>query len=262
MRLEAVRKRYRRGPEVLTGVDLELTAGAPVVVLGGNGTGKSTLLRIAAGCAAASSGRVVGRPRRVGYLPADLPAPERTPARVWLAHLAAIRGTDPASASRVLDALGFTGGLDAPLARLSTGNWRKVGLAQALGGSPGLVVLDEPWSGLDDAAGAALDDALRAATCPVLVTDHTGRGAATAGAEVRRLAAGRLQRVPPPVAHAVVELRCPVDPAVAVTRLPPVTGWWSDGPVLTVRVPAERGDALLAAALAAGCSVLTVRRDP
>lgn len=63
----------------------------------------------------------------------------------------------------------------------------------------------------------------------------------------------------------MVELRCPVDPAAVVARLPPVTNWWSDGPVLTVltvRVRAGRGDALLAAALATGCSVLTVLRDP
>lgn len=85
---------------MLAGIDLELTPGRPVVVLGGNGSGKSVLLRIAAGCSAPTSGRVLGRPRRVGYLPADLGASDRMTARAWLAHLAAIRGSDRARAAR------------------------------------------------------------------------------------------------------------------------------------------------------------------
>lgn len=104
---------------MLAGVDLEVSAGAPVVVLGGNG--ESTLLRIAAGCSAPSAGRVVGRPRPVGYLPADLPAPERMPARAFLAHLAAIRRSAAPDTGALLERLGLTGGLDVPMARLSTG---------------------------------------------------------------------------------------------------------------------------------------------
>ncbi len=261
MRLEAVRKHYRGGSEVLAGVDLTVAPGAPVVVLGGNGTGKSTLLRIAAGCSAPSAGRVVGRPRPVGYLPADLPAPERMPARAFLAHLAAIRRSAAPDTAALLGRLGFTGGLDVPMARLSTGNAQKIGLVQALCGAPGLVVLDEPWSGLDSAAADVLDELVASSSAGVLLADHTGRAASLPGVRAFRLRDGRLAVEPPAAPRTVVELHCPADPALTVIGLPAVTRWCSDGPVLTVQVPVPRGDDLLAAALAAGCSVLGVRRS-
>ncbi|QJY45185.1 ATP-binding cassette domain-containing protein [Pseudonocardia broussonetiae] len=263
MRLEGVRKRYGRGPEVLAGVDLDVVPGVPAVVLGANGAGKSTLLRIAAGCSVPTSGRVRDRPRRVGHLPADLPVPERTPVRTWLAHLAAIRGSgrDGAEATALLERLGFTGGPDTPMGRLSTGNARKVGLAQALCGSPALLVLDEPWSGLDDSAAAALDAVLAGVAVPLLVADHSGRAGGLAGAARWSLSAGRLAPGPAPEApRTVVVLRCPGDLAAVVARLPPSARCSGEGPVLTVRVPVAGGDALLAAALGAGCSVLSVRR--
>ena len=74
IRAERLRKRYRRGPAVLAGVDVALEPGAPIVLAGANGSGKSTLLRLVAGASAPTGGRVVGRPRVVGYLPDRFPA--------------------------------------------------------------------------------------------------------------------------------------------------------------------------------------------
>ncbi|TQM06167.1 ABC-type multidrug transport system ATPase subunit [Pseudonocardia kunmingensis] len=270
MRLAGVRKAYRRRGEVLAGVDLELAPASPVVVVGGNGTGKSTLLRIAAGAAAPTVGRVTGRPRVVGFLPGRVPASARMPARAYLRHLAAVHGAPRAAAERevrtLLDDLGFSGDLDAPVAQLSTGNVQKVGLAQALGCGAGLLVLDEPWSGLDAAAAAALDRRLAAAAArsALLVADHTGRAAALPDAAVFRLAGGVLARetaAPRQVPHTLVELRCPGDPAETLRGLPAVHESWLGPGSVTVRVPADRGDGLLAAALARGCSVLDVRRE-
>jgi ABC-2 type transport system ATP-binding protein len=271
MRLAGVRKAYRRRGEVLAGVDLELAVGTPVVVVGGNGTGKSTLLRIAAGAAAPTVGRVTGRPRVVGFLPGRVPASTRMPARAYLRHMAAVHGAPRAAAERdaraLLDDLGFSGDLDAPVAQLSTGNVQKVGLAQALGCGAGLLVLDEPWSGLDAAAATALDRHLSAvsAVAALLVADHTGRAAALPGAAVFRIAGGRLApetgTASLRVAHTVVELRCPGDPAETLRGLPGVRESWLGTGSLTVRVSADRGDGLLAAALARGCSVLDVRRE-
>ncbi|MHA6626812.1 ATP-binding cassette domain-containing protein [Pseudonocardia sichuanensis] len=270
VRLAGVRKAYRRRGEVLAGVDLELVPASPVVVVGGNGTGKSTLLRIAAGAAAPTVGRVTGRPRVVGFLPGRVPASARMPARAYLRHLAAVHGAPRADAERdvraLLDDLGFSGDLDAPVAQLSTGNVQKVGLAQALGCGAGLLVLDEPWSGLDAVAAAALDRRLAAAAArtALLVADHTGRAAALPDAVVFRLAGGVLARetaTPRQVPHTLVELRCPGDPAEALRGLPAVRESWLGPGSVTVRVPADRGDGLLAAALARGCSVLDVRRE-
>lgn len=264
VRLAGVRKSYRRRGEVLAGIDLELAPARPVVVIGGNGTGKSTLLRIAAGASAPTAGRVTGRPRIVGFLPGRVPASTRMPARAYLRHMAAVHGTrdDPAE---VLGDLGFSGDLDAPVARLSTGNVQKVGLAQALGCGAGLLVLDEPWAGLDAAAAAALERRLATAagTADLLVADHTGRASALPGAVVFRIAHGLLtpQAATPQVAHTVVELWCPGDPAQMLRGLPAV-GEARLGPrSLTLRVPVERGDEVLAVALARGCSVRGVRRE-
>jgi ABC-2 type transport system ATP-binding protein len=265
VRLAGVRKSYRRRGEVLAGIDLELAPGRPVVVVGGNGTGKSTLLRIAAGAGAPTAGSVSGRPEVVGFLPGRVPASTRMPARAYLRHMAAVHG-GRRDVGALLDELGFSGDLDAPVARLSTGNVQKVLLAQALGCAAGLLVLDEPWSGLDAPAAASLDRLLAAAaaTTALLVADHTGRAVGLPGATVFRLAQGVLaaEAVSPREApHTVVELRCPGDPAELLRGLPGVRESWLGAGSLTVRVPAERGDGLLAAALARGCSVLGVRRD-
>jgi ABC-type Mn2+/Zn2+ transport system ATPase subunit len=190
--VEGLRKRYRRGPVVLAGVDLTLEAGAPVVLGGGNGSGKSTLLRIVAGAAAPTAGRVRGRPRVVGYLPDRFPALLRLPVDVYLRHLAAIRGV-PVN-DGLLAALGFTGSRTDAMARLSKGNAQKVGLTQALGCGAGLVVLDEPWAGLDTEAADTLDALLvdRARATAVLVTDHTGRADKLPGVRRFALVQGRV----------------------------------------------------------------------
>jgi ABC-2 type transport system ATP-binding protein len=269
--LVGVRKRYRGRGEVLAGVDLEVAAGRPVGVVGGNGTGKSTLLRIAAGAAAPSAGRVEGRPARVGYLPQAVP-PAPLSVLSYLRHHAAMHGVGDADRARgaveVLDELGFTGDRAGPLAALSGGNLQKVGLAQALGCGAGLLVLDEPWAALDAAAVVALDRRLgaeAAAGRAVLVADHTGRASRLPRARTVRLVDGGLAEVavePPAVpAWATVLLHCPAGPARTLAALPAVSRSWDEDGLLGVRLPAAHGDALLAAALELGCSVVGVRRS-
>ncbi len=273
MRLVGVGKSYRPGIPVLAGVDLELVPGVPFVLHGANGSGKSTLLRIAAGCETPTAGRVVGRPNAVGYLPDCFPALLRLPARRYLRHLAAIRripAEDAAGAAEeVLDALGFSGEDQEPMAALSAGNVQKVGLAQALGCGAELLVLDEPWSGLDADAATALDERLAAVRVRMLLTDHTGSAEALPGAHVRRLGPdGRLGPGPepgpglePPGVDGRGEVSCPGDPRVLLDRLPPARVEQVAPGRLVVRIPPGRSDAWLAAALAAGCSVHDVARE-
>ncbi|MCO1659157.1 ATP-binding cassette domain-containing protein [Pseudonocardia humida] len=274
VRLAGVRKRYRGRGEVLAGIDLQIVPGVPVGLVGGNGAGKSTLLRIAAGCASPSAGRVDGRPAVVGYLPQSMPPPARMTVLAYLRHHAAMHGTGagPAAATAVLDDLDFTGDRAGPLAALSTGNLQKVGLAQALGcagagGSqdPPLLVLDEPWTALDAGAAVALERRLAgwvAAGRPLLVADHTGRAGQLPGARTHRLADGVLVEQPAaprgPEAWATVVLRCPGPAARTLAALPPVACSWDEDGLLGLRVAAAHGDALLAAALAMGCSVVSV----
>jgi ABC-2 type transport system ATP-binding protein len=268
--VEGLRKRYGRGPVVLDGVDVTLEPGVPVVLGGANGSGKSTLLRIVAGAAAPTAGRVRGRPRVVGYLPDRFPALLRLSVDAYLRHLAAIRGVSVDDG--LLAALGFTGSRTDAMARLSKGNAQKVGLTQALGCGAGLVVLDEPWAGLDAAAAEILDAVLadRARATAVLVTDHTGRAGTLPGVRRVALVQGRVQPLiaadrvsgvfsaPPggsgPVAVRVV-LRSS-DPVGLRERLGVPAA--VEGSRLLLRVDADRSDALLLAALRWGGSVESV----
>ncbi len=110
MLLDGVSKRYGRGPWVLR--DLTLEVSGLVVLTGANGTGKSTLLKIAAGVLRPTSGRVV-RPASVGYVPERFPSDVQDVRFVLLgAH-----GADSAAAANdVLERLGFVGSLTAPMA--------------------------------------------------------------------------------------------------------------------------------------------------
>ncbi|MBW0102204.1 ATP-binding cassette domain-containing protein [Pseudonocardia sp. KRD291] len=271
MRLVDVGKSYRPGAPVLTGIDLQLEPGVPFVLHGANGSGKSTLLRIAAGCETPTTGRVESRPDVVGYLPDRFPALLRLPARRYLRHLAAIRRVPAEDAARtgeaVLTELGFSGEDGEPMAALSKGNAQKVGLAQALSCGADLLVLDEPWSGLDDAAVAALDERLAALRVRLLLTDHTGTAETLPGAQVRRLGpGGRLEPGPEPAAERErVRVRVEVvfrsDPRELLDRLPLARVEEMAPGRLVVRLPPRHSDAWLAAALAAGCSVRDVVRE-
>lgn len=253
--LSRVEVRYGRAAPVLHELDLQVTLGRPVVVLGGNGSGKSSLLRVVAGCQAPSAGVVTGRPRHVGYVPDRFPSQLRMPARSYLRHLAAMHGSDPSEAPALLDELGFTGGLDVPMVRLSKGNAQKVALVQALCSRAALLVLDEPWSGLDAAAAAALSSRISgAADAAVLVADHTGTAAALPGARVLALVGGRLAPASPPRPMVTITL-LGADPLLP--HLPADTA--VDGDRVVVRVPVADRDALLSWALARGCGVLAVQ---
>jgi len=245
MEVDGVHKRFGRGPWVLQGVDLALEAGGLTAVVGGNGSGKSTLLRILAGLTRPSRGRIVHRPASVGYAPERLPARLRMTARGYLAHMARLRGMGPGSAEAVLERLALSPGADVPIGTLSKGNSQKVALAQALAAPVGLLLLDEPASGLDGAARAALCSLLldrRQAGAAILLTTHVPvEGLAPDRSLVldRGVLRSGGTRVPP--ARMRIELRR------------------ADGDVRVVEVADTESDAALAGALADGWSVVSVR---
>ena len=197
MRLEAVGKRYGvRQPWVVRDVSQDVAAGRLIRVEGANGTGKSTLLRVLAGAATPSAGRVTGRPP-TGYVPERFPGGLGFSAREYLGHMSRIHGlTGPAAATAVaewLERLGATEYAGSPMRTLSKGMCQKVAIAQAFLASPGLLILDEAWTGLDQAARGALDAAvterLAAGAC-VLFVDHDAARLAGRVDERWRLASG------------------------------------------------------------------------
>ncbi|MBC6460006.1 ATP-binding cassette domain-containing protein [Actinomadura sp. HBU206391] len=176
MRLNSVGYRYHRRSEwVLRDVTLTLTPERITEVTGPNGAGKSTLLRLLAGILRPRRGELEGRPARVGYAPERFPVDQPFTVRGYLSHMAQMRRAPTARVGMWAERLRFGELLDEPLRELSKGSAHKVGLAQALLGDPELLVLDEPFAGLDAAVRAelpALLAELRSGGAIVVVSDH------------------------------------------------------------------------------------------
>ena len=199
IRLRQVGKRYGRGPFVLGQVDASLGAGDVVHVRGGNGSGKSTLLRIIAGVSSPTRGTVSGRPGSVGFVPERFPPAIRFTPHAYLHHLAGVRGSSASHALELLGRLGGAGYVDTPMVELSKGSCQKVALAQALAAPPGLLVLDEAWTGLDTDAQAVLTAEVQRQAddgAIVVLTDHTRRTAAVRATAQWYLEEGRLTEAP------------------------------------------------------------------
>lgn len=155
--------------------------------VGPNGAGKTTAMRIVLGVLAADAGEVRfgGRPvdkaarRRFGYMPEERGLyPKMTVGR-QLTYFARLHGLAEAvarrSAEELVGELGLDGRWDAPVERLSLGNQQRVQLAVALVHRPHLLVLDEPFSGLDPIGVDVLSAVLRrhaAEGAPVVFSSH------------------------------------------------------------------------------------------
>jgi ABC-type multidrug transport system ATPase subunit len=187
VRFEQVAFRYaRRAGWTLHEVDQVVEPGETVVVLGRNGAGKSTLLQLAAGVLRPTRGAIRGRPPIVGWVPERFPADQPFTAGGYLQRMAEVRGqTDPAVVDRWIERLLLSEHAGTRLADLSKGTAQKVGLAQALLVRPDLLVLDEPWEGLDAAARTLIPGIVSEVTTAggsVLVSDHRGEITTLAGA--------------------------------------------------------------------------------
>lgn len=201
MRLDDVWIRYSaRSPWILREVTVELAPGEVVIALGRNGAGKSTLLGAVAGVLPVARGRVSERPAIVGWVPERFPANQVNTTRGYLAGLARIRGLAKRAALSAVDhwierlhLVPFAG---TRLAELSKGSAQKVGLAQALLVPPGLLVLDEPWEGLDAQTKLeipAIIGEVCAAGGSVVVSDHRGEAVNLPGAVRWTIAGGEVE---------------------------------------------------------------------
>jgi ABC-type multidrug transport system ATPase subunit len=172
---------------VLNKISLRCDAGQIVALLGPNGAGKSTLLAIAATLLDPSSGEVrygdrtarsVGSALRgsIGVLGHDLYVYPELTAAENLSFFGSLYGLPdlPSRVAAALDRAGLSH-RDDPVSRFSRGMRQRLALERTLLHEPRLVLLDEPFTGLDDAATEALRGRLRELRdggCIVLVTTH------------------------------------------------------------------------------------------
>ena len=206
VRARGVMKRFGRAA-ALRGIDLDLAPGSALAVLGPNGAGKTTLLRLLAGLARPSRGQleVDGRPpahrdsrARVGFVGhATALAPSLT-VRENLLFAARLHGLP--EARRLADARLEREGLgelaDRLASALSRGQAQRVAIARALVHDPALVLLDEPYTGLDRDAAARLArrlEEIREAGRTLVVVTHDPAALAGLVDGSLELRAGRLE---------------------------------------------------------------------
>jgi heme exporter protein A len=189
------------------GVSFALAAGDCLALFGPNGAGKTTLLRMLAGLLSPTAGeaRVAGQPiagdpavrARVGLISHHALLYAALTAQENVAFAARLYGlSDPEGAARAaLERMRVADRADTPVRRLSRGLQQRVSIARAMVHDPRVVLLDEPFTGLDEAGARALTDALTTlkalGAALVLVTHNLTEGLAL-GTHVAVMQAGRL----------------------------------------------------------------------
>jgi len=161
------------GKPVLEGVSLMLSEGERIALVGRNGTGKSTLLKIVAGMIEQDSGERFFQPgTTVRYLPQE---PDFAGFATVLAYVEAGLGpTDnPYRAQMLLNELGLTGEEDPQ--RLSGGEARRAALARTLAPDPDVLLLDEPTNHLDLPAIEWLEETLKSSRAAMILISHDRR---------------------------------------------------------------------------------------
>ncbi|MGY1802659.1 ABC transporter ATP-binding protein [Blastococcus sp. SYSU D00922] len=212
---------------VLDGVGFTVAPGSMFGFCGSNGAGKTTTMRIAMGLVRPDAGEVrwrgqaldQGIRRRIGYMPEERGLYPKMKVGEQVAYFARLHGLDGAAATRAADEwverLGLAARRGDAVEKLSLGNQQRVQLAAALVSRPEVLILDEPFSGLDPIGVDSLAEALLSQAregVPVVFSSHQldlverlcdsvgilarGRMVATGTVEeLRRREAGRLLRV-------------------------------------------------------------------
>jgi tungstate transport system ATP-binding protein len=152
---------------ILKDVEMTLSGGDPTVLIGPNGSGKTTFLRVAMGLLAPTGGQITwgGRsdvpPERRAILfqrPVMLRRTAGANIRYALRGAAAVRQN---RVSELLRLVGLAAFEDRPARRLSGGEQQRLGLARALAREPEVLFLDEPAASLDPAATKSIEDLIR-----------------------------------------------------------------------------------------------------
>ena len=184
IRMEGISKRFG-ALQVLDDVDVCFRPGRITAVLGPNGTGKTTLLKMLLGLVRPDEGKitlgdvVVSRDpeyrRDLGYMPQLPRLPQNLTGRELAAMLDDVRGYDDEPDESLFEDFELESELDKPSKVLSGGTQQKLNAALALRYRASVIILDEPTAGLDPVAARVLKDRIRqerARGCTVILTSH------------------------------------------------------------------------------------------
>jgi len=223
--------------QALDDVTFSVHPGEVFGFVGGNGAGKTTTMRIVLGVLSADAGEVrwKGSPvdsdlrRRIGYMPEERGLYPKMKVGEQLRYLARLHGLGSAEANAAVrhwtDALGIAARVGDEVQKLSLGNQQRVQLCAALGHDPEVLVLDEPFSGLDPTAVEVMSSVLRDKAnggVPVIFSSHQLELVERLCDRIGIIAAGRMVAV-----GTVDELR-ERDTASVVDVHGPAVGW-ADG---------------------------------
>ena len=180
---------YYGTSQILFGVGLSVRQGETMALLGRNGAGKSTTMKMVTGFLAPSEGRIsvcghdvveqqLEAQSCIGYLPEGAPAyPDMTPLQ-FLNFIARVRGLKDEAASKAIEVAvartGLQGVLEQRIETLSKGFKRRVGLAQAILHDPPVLIMDEPTDGLDPNQKLAVRNLIRsmATDKAIIISTH------------------------------------------------------------------------------------------
>ncbi|HEY3493421.1 MAG TPA: ABC transporter ATP-binding protein [Polyangiaceae bacterium] len=189
----------------LRGVSLEFRAGEIVTLEGSNGAGKSTLLAVLATVLRPTLGRVIYEPlgedpelvrRELGWVSHESLCYRELSGRENVELAARVYGVDPkAGWERTCARVEARVFGERPVGKLSRGQRQRIALARALVHEPSVLLLDEPWTGLDRASSELLEKTLideRERGTLVVVSMHAPEQAERLGARRIQLAAGRV----------------------------------------------------------------------
>ncbi len=266
---ERVSKRFGN-LEVLRDVSLSLRRGECVALTGRNGSGKTTMLRLAAGLTLPSQGRITaGRAIRMEYIPESFPRLNVSAYRV-LRSLGRAAGMGQAALSAriaaLLDAFALTDAAHAPISTYSKGMLQKVAVIQALLRPADVLLMDEPLSGQDAAsqdvflrlAGQALTEGTA-----ILLACHERSLVRSLADRVFDIRGGALLEAAEPIRDGTDAylFEAPAAGFTLPESLPGCMRIREDGRGILVRVPRATGDGMLLQMLQAGCRLKEMRRE-